>query len=54
MEVSTVLERDHFYSDFLFSLVTVLTNFFLSDDEARGWEETERVFAPAKRVTQHR
>jgi len=39
--VSTVLEQDHFYSDCLIPLVTVLTSFQNRDDEPRTnmqWE----------------
>ena len=33
--MSTVLEQDHFYSDFLLSQTTVSTNFNYLEDEAR-------------------
>ena len=35
IKASTVLERDHFYSDFLISQTTVSTNFNHLEDEAR-------------------
>jgi hypothetical protein len=34
-KASTVLERDHFYSDFLISQTTVSTNFNHLDDESK-------------------
>ena len=33
--MSTVLEQDHFYSVFLYSLWTVLTNSHIRDDELK-------------------
>ena len=35
VSLSTVLERDHFYSDFLISQTTVSTNFNHLDDESK-------------------
>ena len=35
IRASTVLEQDHFYSDFLLSQTTVSTNFNHFEDEAR-------------------